>query len=110
MTHLIKLNLMTKGIDAADLPSTIRSKSVIETVRNYFKEKEPPISSKIFNFSSTLSGFYYHQFDNSPSQCECNTSSYLYQPYSHVITGALKVRFQVERSDYKYSPKYREPC
>ena len=76
----------------------------------YLKEKEPQISSKIFNFSSTLSGLDYHQFDNSPSQCECNTSSYIYQPYSHVITGARKVQFQVERSDYKYSPKYREPC
>ena len=50
MTHLIKLNLITKGIDATNLPSTFRSKSVIETVPNYFKEKEPPISSKIFNF------------------------------------------------------------
>ena len=45
------------------------------------------IASKIFNFSSTLSGLDYHQFHNSPSWCECNTSSHLYQLYGSVITG-----------------------
>ena len=32
------------------------------------------------NFSSTLSGLDYHQFHSNPSQCECNTLSYLCQP------------------------------
>ena len=89
-THFIKLNFIYKGIDAVNLPSILRSKSVTETVPTYFKEKEPPIisytytktiASKIFNFPSTLSGLDYHQFHRSPSQCECNTSSHLYQPY-----------------------------
>ena len=61
-THLIRLNFINKGIDAVNLPSILRSRSVIETVPTYFKEKEPPIISytytktianKIFNFSST---------------------------------------------------------
>ena len=34
-----------KGVDAVNLPSTLRSKSVTETVPTYFKEKEPPIIS-----------------------------------------------------------------
>ena len=48
-----------------------------ETVPRDLKETEPPIipytytetiTSKIFNFSSTLSSFDCRQFDNSPSQ------------------------------------------
>ena len=94
-TNFIKLDFINKGIDAVNLPSILRSKSVTETVPTYFKEKEPPIisytytktiASKIFNFSSALSDLDYHQFHNNPSQCECNTSSHLYQPYGHVIT------------------------
>ena len=58
--HFTKLNFINKGIVAVNLPSILRSKSVIETVLTYFKEKEPPIisytytktiASKIFNFS-----------------------------------------------------------
>ena len=87
-----------KGIDAVNLPSILRSKSVIETVPTYFKEKEPPIISytytktianKIFNFSSTLSDLDYRQYHNNPSQCECN----------------FKLRDLIAKG-----PKYREPC
>ena len=49
------------------------------------------ISSKIFSFSSTLSDLDYHQFHNNLSQYEYNTSSHLYQPYGHVITGDLSI-------------------
>ena len=96
-THFIKLNFINKGIDAANLPALSRTKSVTETVPTNFKEKEPPIisytytktiASRIFNFSSPLSGLDYHQFHKTPSQCECNTS---YQPYGHVITGDLSI-------------------
>ena len=75
-THFIKLDFINKGIDAINLPSILRSKSVTETVPTYFKEKEPPIISytytktiaiKIFNSSSTLLDSDYHQFHNNPS-------------------------------------------
>ena len=99
-THFIKLNFTNKGIDAVNLPSILRSKSVTETVPTYFKEKEPPIishtytktiASIIFNFSSTPLGLEYHQFHNNPSQCEYNISSRLYEPYGYVITGDLSI-------------------
>ena len=70
-THFIKLDFINKGIDPVNLPSILRSKSVIETVPTYFKEKEPPIISytytktianKIFNFSSTLSDLDYPKY------------------------------------------------
>ena len=98
-THFIKLDFINRGIDAVNLPSILRSKSVIETVPTYFEKKTPIISytytttiaSKIFNFSSTLANLGFHQFHNNPSQCECNTSNHLYQPYGHVITGDLSI-------------------
>ena len=118
--HFIKLDFINKGIDAVNLPSILRSKSVTETVPTYFKEKEPPIisytytktiASKIFNFSSTLLDLDYHQSHNNPSPCECNTTSYLYEPYGHVITGDLSI---IPNSKFRdliaKGPKYREPC
>ena len=118
--HFIKLDFINKGIDAVNLPSIQRSKSVTETVPTYFKEKEPPIisytytktiASKIFNFSSTISDLDYHQFHDNPSQCECNTASHLYQPYGHVITGDLSIIPDSRLRDLiAKGPKYREPC
>ena len=64
-------SFITKGIDAVNLPSIFRSKSVIETMPTYFKEKEPAIisytftktiASKVLNFSSTLLGLDYPSF------------------------------------------------
>ena len=119
-THFIKLDFINKGIDAVNLPSILRSKSVNETVPTYFKEKEPPIisytytktiASKIFNFSSTLLDLDYHQFHNNPSPCERNTSSHLYEPYGHVITGDLSIiPYSKLRDLIAKGPKYREPC
>ena len=119
-THFIKLDFINKGIDPVNLPSILRSKSVIETVSTYFKENEPPIisftyiktiTSKIFNFSSTCSDLDYHQFHNNLSQCECNTSGHLYQPCGHVITGDLSIIPNSKLRDLIVKgPKYREPC
>ena len=111
-THFIKLDFINKGIDPVNLPSILRSKSVTETLPTYFKEKEPPIisytytpiASKIFTFSLTIADLDYHQFHNNPSQCECNTSSHLYQPYGYVITGDLSIIPNSKLRDCK-SPK-----
>ena len=117
-THFIKHDFINKGIDAVNLLSILRSMSVIETVPTYFKEKEPPIisctykrtiASKIFNFSSTLAYLDSHQFHNNSSQCECNTSSHLYQPYGHVIAGDLSIIPNSKLRDLiAKGPKYRE--
>ena len=69
------------------------------------------VASKIFNFSSILSDLDYHQFHNNPSKCECNSSSHLYQPYGHVITGNLSIIPNSKLRDLTAKgPKYREPC
>ena len=85
-----------------------------------FKEKEPPIisyiytktiASKILNFSSTLLDSDYHQFRNNPSPCEYNTSSHLYEPDGHVITGDLSIIPNSKLRDLiAKDPKYRELC
>ena len=92
---------------------------MIETVPTYFKGKEPPIISytytktianKILNFSSTLPDLDYHQFHINPSQCECNTSGHLCQPYGHVFTGDLSIIPNIKLSDLiAIGPKYRDP-
>ena len=53
----------------------------------------------------------YHQFHNNPSQCECNTSSHLYQPYGLVITGDLSIIPNSKLRDLiAKGLKYREAC
>ena len=106
-----------------NLLSILRSKSVNKTLSTYFKEKEPSIisftscmytksiASKIFNFLSTLSTLDYDAFHNSPSQFKCYTSSYLYQPYSYVITGEHSIIPNFKMRDLTAKGiKYREPC
>ena len=117
---LSNCDFINKGIDAVNSPANLRSKSVTEAVPTYFKEKEPPIisytytkttASKIFNFSSTLLDLDYHQFHNNSSQCECNTSSRLYELYGHVITGDLSIIPNSKLRDLiAKGQKYREPC
>ena len=69
-------------------------------------------SSKFLTpLSSLLSDLDYHQFHNNPTQCECNTSSHLYQPYGHVITGDLSIIPNSKLRDLiAKGPQYREPC
>ena len=46
-----------------------------------------------------------------PSPCECNTSSHLYQPYGHVITGDLSIIPNFKLRDLiAKGQKYGEPC
>ena len=112
--------ILNKGVHQPFSPVPLTSVSYkVETVPTYFKEKEPPIISytytktianKIFNFSSTLSDLDYHQFHKNSSQCECDTSSHLYQPYGYVITGDLSIIPNFKLRDLiAKGPKYREP-
>ena len=60
-THFIKLDFINKDIDAVNLPSILRSKSVTETVQTYFKEKEPPMKPPTQRLLSvTFSMFHQH--------------------------------------------------
>ena len=67
----------------------------------------PNVKAKYFNISESL----HNGVHNNPTQCECNTSSHLYQPYGHVITGDLSIILNSKLRDLiAKGPKYREPC
>ena len=70
------------------------------------------LSAVLFNLRCIVLGSLdYHQFHNNPSECECNISSHLYQPYGHVITGDLSIIPNSKLRDLiAKAPKYREPC
>ncbi len=72
------MKFLNKGIDAINLASVFRDKSVTDEVLVYFKEQERPIityeytntiAGKIFNFSSVLSNLDIHAFLDNPPDC-----------------------------------------
>ena len=117
--HIMKTKFLHKGIDAINLPQLLRSQSVMDKIPAYFKDKEPPIISyqytntvanKLFNFSSTFSNLDITSYLSNPQHCQCNTSTFCYEPHGHVIIGDLMVIENVKlRELVAKGPKYREP-
>ena len=117
--HFMKIKFLHKGIDAINLPPLLRSRSVLDKIPAYFKDKEPPIISyqytntvpnKLLNFSSTLSNLGITNDLSNLQHCQCNTSKFCYEPHGHVITGDLMVIENVKlRELVAKGPKYREP-
>ena len=117
--HFMKIKFLHKGIDAINLPQLLRSRSVLDKIPAYFKDKEPPIISyqytntvanKLLNFSSTLSNLGITNYLSNLQHCQCNTSKFCYEPHGHVITGDLMVIENVKlRELVAKGPKYREP-
>ena len=58
-TYFIKLDFINKGIDAVNLPSILRSKSVTETEPTYFEEKELLIIS--YTYTKTIASKIFYQ-------------------------------------------------
>ena len=67
--YFIKFFFLNKGIDFIDLPSIFKDRSVISSIPDYFKNKEPPIicykynkpiRNTIFNFNKLVSDLYIH--------------------------------------------------
>ena len=114
----MKIKFVHKGIDAINLPQLLRSQSVMDKIPAYFKDKEPPIifyqyknivASKLFNFSSTLSNLDITNYLSNPQHCQCNTSTFYYEPHGHVITGYLMVIENFKLGELvAEGPRYRE--
>ena len=115
-THFIKLNFINKGIDAVNLPSILRSKSVIETVSTYFKEKEPPIISytctkTIFNFHELFQAWIITSFTKVHLSVNVTPQATYINHNGHVITGNLSIIPNSKLRDLiAKGPKYKEPC
>ena len=119
-THFIKLDFINKGIDAVNLPSILRIKSVTETVPTYFKEKEPPIISTPTQRLLPVRFSILHQHFQTWIITSFTTihlsvnvtlqAMHLYQPYGHVITGDPSIIPNPKlRGLIAKGPKYREP-
>ena len=67
--YFIKIPFINKGIEFIDLPSIFKDRSVISSIPDYFKNKEPPIicykynkpiRNTIFNFNKLVSDLDIH--------------------------------------------------
>ena len=98
--RILKITLLNYTADAINLPSFLRSTSFTDQIPVYFRDKEPPtvsygctitVTSKLFNFASTLSNLNVSDYLSGPQTCQCNESKSCYEPHGHGITGDLKV-------------------
>ena len=88
----------------------------MDKIPTYFEDKEPPIISyhctnivadKLFNFSYTVSDLDTTNYLSNPQHCQCNTSTFCYEPHSYVITRDFHSHreCQIKRAVAK-GPKY----
>ena len=114
--HFFKLFFHNKGLEWIQLPTLLRNKKLLETIPDYFEDKEVPqicykytktISQKIFNYNKTISEFDFDTFKT--MDCECENSAFIEHHHKHVITGNLNIVTNPElRSLLEKGPKFRE--
>ena len=114
----IKVFFHNKGIDNVKLTSILHNKLVRSKVPIYFQEQDPPlvsykytnnISRSVFNYYQTLRNINLDDYHNASSSCDCESSTFRYEPHGHVITGDLRiVRNRKLRRLLEKGPKYRE--
>ena len=89
-----------KGIDNVKLTSILHNKLVRSKVPIYFQEQDPPlvsykytnnISRSVFNYNQTLRNINLDDYHNASSSCDCESSTFRYEPHGHVITGDLRI-------------------
>ena len=116
--RFIKVFFHNKGIDNVKLTSILHNKLVRSKVPIYLQEQDPPlvsykytnnISRSVFNYSQTLRNINLDNYHNASSSCDCESSTFRYEPHGHVITGDLRiVRNRKLRRLLEKGPKYRE--
>ncbi|CAH3166575.1 unnamed protein product [Porites lobata] len=116
--RFIKVFFHNKGIDKVKLTSILHNKLVRSKIPIYFQEKDPPlvsykytntISRSVFNYNQTLRNINLDDYRNASSPCDCQSSTFRYDPHGHVITGDLRiVRNRKLRRLLQKGPKYRE--
>ena len=67
------------------------------------------ISRSVFNYNQALRNINFDDYRNASSSCDCQSSTFRYEPHGHVITGDLRiVRNRKLRRLLEKGPKYRE--
>ena len=100
------------------ITSILHNKLVRAKIPIYFQEKNPPllsykyansISRGVFNYNQTLRNINLDDYRNASLLCNCQSSTFRYEPYGHVITGDLRiVKNRKLRRLLEKGPKYRE--
>ena len=115
----LNMKFANKGIDAINIGNILNHRDVVKNIPPYFKCQTTPkisytytnsIASKIFNYKQSLRDFKLNEHASQPPLCSCSSSTYLYSPAGHVVTGNLnRVENLKLRDILSKGPKYREP-
>ena len=72
----------------------------VKNIPSYFKCQTTPkisytysnsIASKKFNYKQSLRDFKLNEHASQPPLCSCSSSTYLYSPAGHIVTGNLNI-------------------
>ena len=89
-----------KGIDKVKLTNILHNKLVRSKIPIYIQQEDPPlvsykyttsISRGVFNYNQTLRNINRDDYHNASSSCDCQSSTFRYEPHGHVITGDLRI-------------------
>ena len=115
--YFVKILFINKGIGFIDQPSIFKDRSVISSISDYFKNKEPPIicykyykpiRNTILNFNKLVSDLDIHT--NTPDTRDCIDCKFIYPDAGHVIAGNPKVISDSRiHNIISKGPKYRFP-
>ena len=115
----LNMKFANKGIDAINIGNILNHRDVVKNIPPYFKCQTTPkisytytnsIASKIFNYKQSLRDFKLNEHGSQPPLCSCSSSTYLYSPAGHVVTGNLNIVENLKLRDIlSKGPKYREP-
>ena len=115
----LKLSFANKGLDGINLGNILHYKSDKSKIPPYFKAQSVPIisyvytrtiASNIFNCKHVLRDLNIDDFKSKPSDYTSASSTIIYNPTGHVITGDLTIISNTSLRDvFAKGPKYREP-
>ena len=114
----LNMKFVNKVIDALHIGNILNHRDVVKNIPPYFKCQTTPkisyiytnsIASKIY-YKQSLRDFKLNEYESQPPLCSCSSSTYLYSPAGHVLTGNLNIVENLKLRDIiSKGPKYREP-
>ena len=106
---LIDLRNALDSICHSILLNKLQAHGTSTNAPHWFKSYTNNISRSVFNYNQTLRNINLDDYHNASSSCDCESSSFRYEPHGHVITGDLRiVRNRRLRRLLEKGPKYRE--
>ena len=121
MREVISIVLSSKAYDNINVSSIFRDTKISSYLPDGIKDKlplkifysyDPPLSRKIFNYSSFLKVLDIDSLkDIVHKDCSCKTSPFCYSPHNHILTGDLSIIINPKLralSLMQYGTKYRE--